>query len=1088
VGIVYKNNAKTTLASDILSTDTSISVTDGSVFPSLGAGDYFLVTFDDGTNNEIVKCTAVSTNTLTVTRAQESTTARAFSSGDAAENRVTAGTLDTITTLSVEDLSDTNITSPADASVLFYDTATSKWIDNVVSGDISIADTGVAAIGSGVIVNDDINASAAISVSKTALVDGTGLTLTGDTLSVDASQTQITAVGTIATGTWQGTAIADAYVADDLTISGGTVDNSVIGGSTPAAGTFTTLTANTSITGTLATAAQPNVTSVGTLTSLTVSGDVTVDTNTLYVDSTANSVGIGTVSPGEALEVVGNVEASGEFIGGLRGAVVLKAKAGEAITKGEAVYISGISGGVTVVSRADANVSSKMPAVGVASETVSLNASITIYTFGSLGNIDTSAYSEGDELFVDTNPGALSTTAPTGESAALQKIAKVTRSDASVGSITIMGAGRSNAVPNLNDGNIFIGNASNQAVSAALGTKVEEYLDTGTSTPTFASATVTGDLTVDTSTLKVDSTNNRVGILNATPDVSLDIGSATDAIHVPTGTTAQRPTAEAGFFRYNSETGQFEGYTTEWGAIAGGGGGSNTFTTDTFTGDGSTTAFTLSQSISDENDLVVFNGGVFQNQSAYSVSGTTLTFDTAPANGNTVVVYSVASAVSGNNLNLDQFTGDGSTTGFTLSINPVNENNTQVFIDGVYQQKDGYTTSGTTLTFDTAPPNTATIEVMTFTQTDINTATILKDADEDTKVQVEESADEDIIRFDTAGTERMVINSTGNVLVGTTSVGYSGVDLTVGDTTDSQNGVAIQTSTTGYGYLLFGDGSGADAYRGQIYYKHGDDFLGVHTAGAERMRINSSGNLLVGKTDTTLSVAGVFIGASGSIGVTRASDDCLTLNRTGTDGAIITFYNDGTTVGSINAGGGNVLAIGQGSNYIQFHDSLNNFYASDGSTGRDNAMDIGASGVRFKDLYLSGGAYLGGTGSANKLDDYEEGTWTPDLRRNDGTVSATFTVANASYVKIGAIVHVKAFIYNISAGSSNGSQYWRLNGMPFASDVEQYSAIALPYNTTSANTIYVGDAAGNGIFTIDGTPYTGSLTGGFMFTMTYRAS
>jgi len=146
------------------------------------------------------------------------------------------------------ELTDTNITTPADGALLFYDTTTSKWIDNVVSGDITIADTGVAAIEAGVIVNADINASAAISVSKTALVDGTGLTLTGDTLSVDASQTQITAVGTIATGTWQGTAIADAYVADNLTISGGTVDNSVIGGTTAAAGTFTDLTASGTLT------------------------------------------------------------------------------------------------------------------------------------------------------------------------------------------------------------------------------------------------------------------------------------------------------------------------------------------------------------------------------------------------------------------------------------------------------------------------------------------------------------------------------------------------------------------------------------------------------------------------------------------------------------------------------------------------------------------------------------------------------------------------------------------------------------------------------------------------------------------------
>lgn len=51
--------------------------------------------------------------------------------------------------------------------------------------------------------------------------------------------TNVTTLGTIGTGTWQGTAIADAYVADNLTIDGGTVDNTVIGGSTPAAGTFT---------------------------------------------------------------------------------------------------------------------------------------------------------------------------------------------------------------------------------------------------------------------------------------------------------------------------------------------------------------------------------------------------------------------------------------------------------------------------------------------------------------------------------------------------------------------------------------------------------------------------------------------------------------------------------------------------------------------------------------------------------------------------------------------------------------------------------------------------------------------------------
>ena len=71
----------------------------------------------------------------------------------------------------LSELTDVNITSPADGALLFYDTGTSKWIDNVVSGDITIADTGVAAISSGVIVNADINASAAIDATK--IHDGT---------------------------------------------------------------------------------------------------------------------------------------------------------------------------------------------------------------------------------------------------------------------------------------------------------------------------------------------------------------------------------------------------------------------------------------------------------------------------------------------------------------------------------------------------------------------------------------------------------------------------------------------------------------------------------------------------------------------------------------------------------------------------------------------------------------------------------------------------------------------------------------------------------------------------------------------------
>ena len=183
----------------------------------------------------------------------------------------------------------------------------------------------------------------------------------------------------------------------------------------------------------------------------------------LKIDNVTGNVGIGTSSPGEKLEVAGNVEAE-EFIGDLRGALLFKAQAGEALSKGDVVYISGISGNTTVVSKADADDSAKMPAFGVAAAAATLNSAVDIYTFGTLSGIDTSSYSEGDELYVSTTAGAMTNSAPTGSGSLLQKIAKVTRSDTSAGSIKIIGAGRTNAVPNLDQYKIFVGNSSNQAV------------------------------------------------------------------------------------------------------------------------------------------------------------------------------------------------------------------------------------------------------------------------------------------------------------------------------------------------------------------------------------------------------------------------------------------------------------------------------------------------------------------------------------------------------------------------------------------------------------------------------------------------
>ena len=95
MGIKLANNAFGTLAAGIASDATSITLTTGhgDRFPFLGAGDYFYATLIDTSNNlEIVKCTTRSTDVLTVVRAQESTTARAYSAGDRVEIRITAQT------------------------------------------------------------------------------------------------------------------------------------------------------------------------------------------------------------------------------------------------------------------------------------------------------------------------------------------------------------------------------------------------------------------------------------------------------------------------------------------------------------------------------------------------------------------------------------------------------------------------------------------------------------------------------------------------------------------------------------------------------------------------------------------------------------------------------------------------------------------------------------------------------------------------------------------------------------------------------------------------------------------------------------
>jgi hypothetical protein len=242
-----------------------------------------------------------------------------------------------------------------------------------------------------------------------------------------------------------------------------------------------------------ANSASAPVTSVNTQTGAVVldTDDISEgSTNLYYADSlvdahlvggTGVTYSAGNISIGQPVATTDDVEfnevTAAEFIGNLRGANLMKSQAGEALTKGDVVYISGISGNTPVVSKADANDSTKMPAVGLANATVLTSANVDVLTFGQITNIDTTqniggTWAEGDSLYVNTTAGQLTKTQPTGETSLVQKIAKIEKVHASTGLLLIQGAGRSNATPNLNDGNIFIGNSSNYATTSSLDTEV----------------------------------------------------------------------------------------------------------------------------------------------------------------------------------------------------------------------------------------------------------------------------------------------------------------------------------------------------------------------------------------------------------------------------------------------------------------------------------------------------------------------------------------------------------------------------------------------------------------------------------------
>jgi len=225
-----------------------------------------------------------------------------------------------------------------------------------------------------------------------------------------------------------------------------------------------------------------------------------------------------------------------------------------------------------------------------------------------------------------------------------------------------------------------------------------------------------GNLTISNTTISTANTNDDI-ILSPQGTGIVDFDS-TLALQLPAGTQAERPGSPAeGYLRYNTSTDTVEVYTSS-GWVKVGDPDTSVVNVDTFTGDGSTTAFTLSGSATTNQLLVEVNGVSQAPTTAYSASGTTLTFTEAVADNDSIVVR--------------RFTA-------TTSMSQI------------------------------------------------------ADDDSDTKIQVEESDDEDVIRFDVAGNE--VANMTSASTIFSTAIQVANFTTTERDALSAANGMIIYNTT-----------------------------------------------------------------------------------------------------------------------------------------------------------------------------------------------------------------------------------------------------------------------------------------------------
>jgi hypothetical protein len=243
-------------------------------------------------------------------------------------------------------------------------------------------------------------------------------------------------------------------------------------------------------------------------------------------------------------------------------------------------------------------------------------------------------------------------------------------------------------------------------------------------------------------------------------------------------------------------------------------------------------------------------------------------------------------------------------------------------------------------------------------------------------------------------------------------------------TRDTFTATSGQTSfaTSGYtpGFL--------DVYLNGVHLVNGTDYTASNGSDVVLTTNATTGDNLEVVSYSTYEVnAQTYTG-----GLTAKNDGAaaITANRLSSDGTVVDMQRSGSSFGSLGVLSG-FPYIGGGDTGMLFVNADDTIRPHNITTNvaRDNAIDLGESTVRWKNLYLSGGVYLGGTGSANLLDDYEEGTWTPVFSSNFGVV--TYSGQHGYYTKVGRIVTANFHLGWTARSTSGGGYGVSVENLPF---------------------------------------------------------